>query len=241
MHLSCPSCSSTNIKKNGHTYYGKQNHQCKSCGRQFVAGSTHRKTVEQRELIKNALKERLSLHGICRVFGVSMTWLRSFAQAQWQQTPRNLGITPVVVDRLEKLQVFRLQADELWSFVRCKKQKCWIWVVYDPISKLVIAHHIGGRGNRAAQKLWKKIPPALKVLCFETDGLEAYKTIIPPQQHKVGKHLTFFIEGFNATIRARVSRLVRKTLSFSKKHIWHNLAIAWFFWQLNLERLQHYI
>ncbi|MFK7799568.1 MAG: IS1 family transposase, partial [Aureispira sp.] len=46
------------------------------------------------------------------------------------------------VDRLDKLQVFRLQADELWSFVRSKKRKRWIWVVYDPKHKLVIAQHI---------------------------------------------------------------------------------------------------
>ncbi|MFT6358876.1 MAG: hypothetical protein ACJAYJ_003104 [Saprospiraceae bacterium] len=37
-----------------------------------------------------------------------------------------------------------------------------------------------------------------------------------------------------------MSRLVRKSLSFSKIDKWHNLAIGWFFWQFNLER-QHYI
>lgn len=241
MQISCPSCSSTNIKKNGKTHYGKQNHKCKICGRQFVAGSKHRKTSEERELIKQSLKERLSLHAICRIFGVSMTWLQNFAQNEWKQTPRDLGISSSIVHRLGKLQVFRLQVDELWSFVRSKKRKRWIWVVYAPKYKLVIAQHIGGRGKRAALKLWKKVPDELKTSYFETDAHEAYKTIIPPQQHKVGKHLTYFIEGFNATIRARVSRLVRKSLSFSKKDIWHNLAIAWFFWQLNLERLQPYI
>ena len=34
--LSCPSCASSLIKKNGPTYYGKQNYSCKSGGRQFV-------------------------------------------------------------------------------------------------------------------------------------------------------------------------------------------------------------
>jgi insertion element IS1 protein InsB len=72
------------------------------------------------------------------------------------------------------------------------------------------------------------------------DDWDAYRSIIPCAQHKVGKDLTFYIEGFNATIRARVSRLVRKSLSFSKLDKWHDLAIGWFFWQFNLER-QHYI
>lgn len=137
--------------------------------------------------------------------------------------------------------MFGLQADELWSFVGKKKRKRWVWVVYDPIHRLVITYHIGGRGKKAAGKLWKKIPPELRECNFETDDWEAYQSIIPKEKHKVGKDLTYYIEGFNATIRARTSRLVRKTLSFSKLDRWHNLAIGWFFWQFNLERLYPYI
>ena len=32
----CPSCDSEHIVKNGRTRYGKPNHKCKDCGRQFV-------------------------------------------------------------------------------------------------------------------------------------------------------------------------------------------------------------
>ena len=130
--------------------------------------------------------------------------------------------------------------DELWSFAQKKRNKRWIWVAYDPALRLVVAYHIGGRGIRAAQQFWQKIPASLKTCYFETDDWEAYERIIPKAQHKVGKDLTFYIEGFHATIRARVARLVRKSLSFSKLDQWHNLAIGWFFWQFNLER-KHYI
>ena len=34
---SCPDCGSKKLKKNGHIHTGKQNHQCRACGRQFVA------------------------------------------------------------------------------------------------------------------------------------------------------------------------------------------------------------
>lgn len=34
----CPRCQSPKYKKNGHIQNGKQNHQCKDCGRQFVDG-----------------------------------------------------------------------------------------------------------------------------------------------------------------------------------------------------------
>ena len=240
MYKFCPSCHSTNIKKNGHTYYGKQNHQCNCCGRQFVLNNKHTKSNWLKATIKKALKERLSLRAICRTFDVSLTWLQSFAHVLWKQTPENLGLSPQLVKRIKKLQVFGIQADELWSFVQKKTQKRWIWVAYDPVHRLVIAYHIGARGKQAAIKFWNKIPTCLQSCYFETDHWDAYKSIIPAKQHKVGKDLTFYIEGFNATIRARVSRLVRKSLSFSKVDEWHDLAIGWFFWQFNLER-QHYI
>lgn len=240
MYTYCPSCHSTNIKKNGKTYYGKQNHRCKDCGRQFVKNNVHTKSKEVRSILKKALKERLSLRAICRIFGLSLTWLLAFAQSLWIQTPKNLGLSSLTIGKVKTLQVFGIQMDEMWSFVGKKKNKRWIWVVYDPVHRLVITYYIGKRGEKAAKKLWKKIPVSLRKCNFETDDWDAYKSIVPEKQHKVGKDLTYYIEGFNATIRARVSRLVRKTLSFSKMDKWHNLAIGWFFWQFNLER-QHYI
>jgi len=240
MYLYCPNCHSTKIKKNGKTYYGKQNHQCKCCGRQFVTNNQHTKTEWLRTLVKKALKERVALRAICRIFGVSLTWLQAFAQSLWEQLPENLGLTKKDVKRIKRLQVFGIQADELWSFVQNKKNKRWIWVAYDPVHRLVVAYHIGGRGINAAKAFWEKIPKQLRGCYFETADWKAYQSIIPDNQHKVGKDLTFYIEGFNATIRARVSRLVRKSLSFSKSDKWHNLASGWFFWQFNLER-QPYI
>lgn len=234
------SCRSTNIKKNGHTYYGKQNHRCKCCGRQFVLNNNHTILNQTKVLVKSCLKERLSLRAICRIFGISLNWLQSFARLNWSQTPDNLGLEKAVVNKIKRLQVFGIQADELWSFVRKKTEKRWIWVAYDPIHRLVVAYHIDKRGKEAALKFWNKIPIALRDCYFETDDWKAYESIIPPNRHKVGKDLTYYIEGFNATIRARCSRLVRKTLSFSKLDKWHNLAIGWFFRQFNLER-QHYI
>lgn len=240
MYTSCPRCHSTKIKKNGKTYYGKQNHRCKDCDRQFVLNNKHTKSPATKALVKRSLKERLSLRAICRVFDLSFNWLSSFSRFQWMQTPRDLGLSDKMIKQVKALQIFGIQMDEMWSFVGKKKRKRWIWVVYDPVNRLVITYYIGKRGKKAARKLWKKIPVLLRSCMFETDDWEAYRSIVPKAQHKVGKDLTYYIEGFNATVRARVSRLVRRTLSFSKKDKWHHLAIGWFFWQFNLEQ-QPYI
>ncbi len=87
---SCPHCRLSHSKKNGHTHYGKQNYQCKACRRQFVQNS-QRIEDETRSLVKRLLLERLSLRGICRVTGVSLTWLLQFIVEVYAQRYRQLN------------------------------------------------------------------------------------------------------------------------------------------------------
>ena len=75
MTIICPRCHSSKIVKNGKTYYKKQNHLCNDCGRQFVLDNVHHKSPSLRKLVKKALKERLSLRAICRIFDLSLTWI----------------------------------------------------------------------------------------------------------------------------------------------------------------------
>jgi ribosomal protein S27AE len=52
----CPECGSIQFKKNGHIHSGKQNHRCKTCGRQFVAIAEDRIIAdEQRTLVEHLL------------------------------------------------------------------------------------------------------------------------------------------------------------------------------------------
>lgn len=54
----CPRCSSPKYKKNGHIKTGKQNHQCKVCGRQFVLNPSWQPIGDEtRSLIKRLLLE----------------------------------------------------------------------------------------------------------------------------------------------------------------------------------------
>jgi transposase-like protein len=81
----CPSCGSGRFKQNGHIHNGKQNHQCKSCGRQFALNPENKLISPQtKTLIKKALLERGSLRGIYRVFDVSLTWLLSFITSLYE-------------------------------------------------------------------------------------------------------------------------------------------------------------
>ncbi|CAK0752140.1 insertion element IS1 protein InsB [Gammaproteobacteria bacterium] len=64
-----------------------------------------------------------------------------------------------------------------------------------------------------------------------TDFWSAYAAIFPPKRHcAVGKESgqTNHIEKFNYTRRQRISRLVRKSLSFSKK-LANHIGAIWYF------------
>ena len=91
-NLRCPQCGLSHIKRNGYTHYGKQNYQCNDCDRQFVGNSQH---IGEglKDLIKVLLLERLSLRGICRVTGVSLTWLLDFITEHYADLPDDLNVT----------------------------------------------------------------------------------------------------------------------------------------------------
>ena len=138
----------------------------------------------------------------------------------------------VLVQRLE------VEADELLSFVKHKKNKQWLWLAMDVKTKQVIAFSVGDRSKRSARKLWKAIPNVYKQnALFYTDQYEGSPGIIPAIQHRaIAKHFrsTNHIERLNCTFRQRLSRLVRATLSFSKKLSNHIGAIHYFICHYNL-------
>ena len=184
--LSCPQCGLSHSKRNGHTHYGKQNHQCLNCGRQFVEAS-QRITEADRALIKRLLLERLSLLGICRVMGISLRWLLSFVAEVYEALPDDLNVRlPQSVTGQVKLLRLQAEADEMWSFVGRKSNKQWVWIAIDGESKQVIAFYVGDRSRKSARKLWDRIPLIYRQQAtFATDDWEAYKGIIPEARHRV--------------------------------------------------------
>ena len=136
----------------------------------------------------------------------------------------------------------RLEAeiDELWSFVGAKANRHWVWIAMDATTRQVIAFYIGDRSGQSAQALWEQIPAVYREQAtFYTDQYEVYTGVIPSAQHCAISRLarkTNHVERFNCTLRQRVARLVRATLSFSKKVSNHIGAIRYFICDYNLTR-----
>ena len=205
----CPKCGCQNPVKNGHIHNGKQRFLCRTCGRQFV-DKPENKVISQatKDLIDKLLLERISLAGIARVTGLSELWLQ------------------------KKKGKLTLQCDEAWSFVGDKANQQWIWLALDVTTREIVGVYIGSRSEEGTRGLWDSLPAVYRqsAVCY-TDFWSAYNNIFPQSRHKaVGKETgkTSYIERFNNTMRQRISRLVRKTLSFSKK-LENHIGAIWYF------------
>jgi len=111
-----------------------------------------------------------------------------------------------------------LELDEMWSFVDQRKNKVWLWLALCRRTRQIVAYALGCRGQATCRVLWRRIPRAYKnSLCY-SDFWAAYAQVVPaPQHHRSEKRgQTNHIERWNNTLRQRVGRLVRRTLSFSK-------------------------
>jgi len=237
----CPRCQPPKYKKNGHIHNGKQNHQCKDCGRQFVdCFEQYLISDGTRELIERLLLERLSLRGICRAVGVGLKWLLGFIVTCFEDLPDHFNVQPITANADIIIQRLEVEADEMASFVQKKANKQWIWLAMDVRTRQIIAFHVGDRSRKSARQLWGKIPKTYRrYATFHTDQYVVYKDVIPAAQHQAitkQARKTNHIERLNNTLRQRVSRLVRSALSFSKKLDNHIGAIKYFICHYNLTK-----
>lgn len=126
-----------------------------------------------------------------------------------------------------------------WSFVGSKSNKRWVWFALCRRTRQVVACVVGGRGEVTCKQLWRSIPkPYQQGICY-SDFWKACQVVLPKERHQaVGKDtgLTNHIERFNCTLRQRLSRFVRKTLSFSNSDEMHLACLHLFLHRYNLER-----
>ncbi len=130
-----------------------------------------------------------------------------------------------------------LELDEMWSFVLRRHDKRWIWLALCRRTRQIVAFAVGARDEATCRVLWQRVPPAYRRSLLYSDLWEAYQKVLPPQQHQaVDKQSgqTSHIERCNNTLRQRLGRLVRKSLSFSKCDFMHEACLRLFIHEYNL-------
>ena len=184
MSISCPSCESKQIVKNGKIHNGKQNYRCRDCGRQFVE-NRQQKIISQstKNLIDKLLLEKIPLAGITRVTGVSEPWLQNHVNAKDKAVPKKIRIQGKKKGRLT------IQCDEMWSFVGNKSNKQWIWLALDVKTREIVGVHVGDRRIEGEIQLWRALPAVYRQCAVSySDFWEAYQQVFPcKRHHAVGK------------------------------------------------------
>ena len=123
----------------------------------------------------------------------------------------------------------RLCADEMWSFVRCKKEQRWLWWVEDAGTGQVVAFVFGRRTHATFRRLLAVLAQAgWAVEQWFTDAWSAYEACLPAEQRQTGKGPMQRLERKHLTLRTRLKRLMRKTICFSKKQFFHDGLITLF-------------
>jgi IS1 family transposase/transposase-like protein len=222
----CSKCESENIIKNGSNRYKNQQYLCKDCGAsRFLTPTKLGPTDEEKQAILKTYAERSSLRGLTRIFKFSRTTITKVIK-------ENLQNLPPIEDTLQPSEDQDvLELDEIWSFVQKKTNKIWTWTAICKRTRQIVACLTGDRSEASCKKLYESIPESYKHAHTFSDFWKAYKEVFPPETHtSVGKEmgLTNHMERWNNTLRQRIGRMTRKTLSFSKNLWWHDKVIYWF-------------
>jgi insertion element IS1 protein InsB len=169
--------------------------------------------------------------GLGRIFGVARQTVLRWLKERVQGLPdlKDTLLPPQGGDVLE--------LDELWSFVCKKDAKRWLWIALCRRTRQIVAFVIGDRSEKTCRRLWNKIPASYRICPSFSDFWDAYQKVFGAESHQsVGKESgeTAHVERWNNTLRQRLARFVRKTLSFSKSDVNHHIVTKWFIAEYNL-------
>ena len=115
----------------------------------------------------------------------------------------------------------------MWSFVGNKGNPRWLWYAIDHHTGAVLAYVFGRRKDEVFLRLKALLEPC-GLTHFDTDHWGAYTRHLDPEVHSPGKRNTQKIERKHLTLRARIKRLVRKTICFSKSTQMHDIVLGLF-------------
>jgi len=68
--------------------------------------------------------------------GLAPRWLLNFVEQLYLTAPEDLQLVEPIAAEIE---IFCLEADELWSFVAKRENKRWIWLILERRTRQIIA------------------------------------------------------------------------------------------------------
>lgn len=188
--MQCTACQ-TNCKKFGRTRDGHQRYRCRTCRKTYPERPDRplgdmRLPVDRALLCLNLLCEGSSIRAIERITGTEKkTILRLLVQV-------GEGCEKMLAETVKAVPVKDVQADELWTYIRCKQGTRDRRKITDPDagdaycffgiernSKLVLAWHLGRRNAWDAHDFMEKLSSATEGgFQLSTDGFNGYPNAV---------------------------------------------------------------
>jgi IS1 family transposase len=121
--------------------------------------------------VLTAVAEGLDVSAAVRVFGHRQATITTWLTRAGEHSAS-------LHDRwFRNLTLPHLQLDELRTRLRCRSHTLWLWVVIDPLSKIIPVLHLGARTQEAAHTVIHTLYGQLASGCipvFTSDGLNRY-------------------------------------------------------------------
>lgn len=215
----CPSCSSSDVIKNGFTANKKQQFICKFCKKRFIDFYTYKAYnhwVNKR--IIQFTKEGLGIRSTARILKISTTTLLKRIIAIARKIPNQ----PIFKHRI-------YEVDEIRTFIRNKEKPIWIVYALERKTRQVVNFSIGRRTKRTLQYVTNTLLLSSPKKIY-TDKLVHYKSIIVNTIHSTKPFGTNYIERKNLSLRTHLKRLNRKTICFSRSFILLQCVLRIYFW-----------
>jgi IS1 family transposase/transposase-like protein len=228
----CRVCGSQDVVRNGHNKCGNPQYHCHSCGAyRVLLTSQVSYSAPFKATVLRAYQERSSLRGLERIFHVCRQTIAVWIMEKVHSLPTlRATLTAARVNDV-------LELDEMWTFVGQKAQKRWLWTALCRRTRQVVAFAIGDHSKDTCKRLWARIPESYRRCRSFSDFWRAYQALPQTTHQCVGKETgqTAHMERWYNTLRQRVGRVVRKTLSFSKSEAFHHMVLKWFIAEHNLD------
>ena len=161
-----------------------------------------------------------------------------FAAYSGMVDKKKVALSPSIDETLAPAELEDvLELDEVWSFVYRRENKRWLWTALCLRTRQIVAAVVGDRSAATCRTLWALIPASYRRCHSYSDFWDAYAKVFDEETHRsVGKETreTAHMERSNNTLRQRLSRYVRQTLSFSKSDLWHQIVTGMFIVSYNL-------
>jgi insertion element IS1 protein InsB len=231
----CLHCHSEQIVKRGKTRRGTQRYLCQNTActtGSFLLDYCNRGCLpEVKQTIIDMSLNASGIRDTARVLRISTDTVLSeikkkegVLESVHTALLRTLNPEQIAVD-IE--QAGEAEMDEMWSFVGNKGNPRWLWHAIDHHTGIVLAYVLGRRQDEVFLRLKALLEP-FGLTHFYTDHWGAYTRHLAPEVHSPGKRNTQKIERKPLTLRARIKRLVRKTICFSKSTQMHDIVLGLF-------------